>query len=234
VIPIAAFPEPQSGLTGLVTAFGNPSVEAENLLAYEAGFRTQITNNSSFDLACFYNRYSDFQTLEAGVPFVGQLKNQTAPALIIPYYFGNGFELSTYGAEIAYTYIPTHWWQLHLGYTQLQVDVDRGNSTDTINPSFYSGSAPQNQAVFRSQLDLSVNTEFDTTFRYVDALASDQIDSYLEMDTRLSYKLSSKDEISVNGYNLLNNGHEEFASRVIPSPLVQFGRTYYLQYTRNF
>lgn len=233
-IPVAAFPEPTSGLTGLVTAFGNPKVEAENLMAYEAGFRTQIGSNSSLDVTAFYNNYDDFQTLEAGAPYVGFLKNQTAPALIIPYYFGNGFEISTYGAEAAVSYIPFQWWQFHASYAYLQIEVDKGNSTDDLNPSFYSGASPHHQANLRSQFDLNSFTQFDTTFRYVDRLPADKINSYLEMDIHLAFALSENNELSINGFNLLENGHEEFASHVIPAPLVRFERTYYIQFTHNF
>ena len=57
-INFAAYPDPTSLLT-LISIFGNPDLSAEDLLAYELGYRFQPKSSLSFDVATFYNVYKD-------------------------------------------------------------------------------------------------------------------------------------------------------------------------------
>src|SRR6201999_3265906 len=45
------------GTVAAISAFGNPNLKDEGLVAYEAGFRTMITRRVSLDLAAYYNDY---------------------------------------------------------------------------------------------------------------------------------------------------------------------------------
>ena len=40
---------------------GDPKLKAEQLIGYEAGYRTQVNRNLYLDFTAFYNRYSDLQ-----------------------------------------------------------------------------------------------------------------------------------------------------------------------------
>jgi len=60
-INFAAYPDP-TGLLTLISIFGNPDLSAEDLLAYELGYRFQPKSSLSFDVATFYNVYKDLMS----------------------------------------------------------------------------------------------------------------------------------------------------------------------------
>ena len=45
---------------------GNPLYGSEYLIAYEAGYRQQVTDRFAWDLALFYNEYDSFRTSSPG------------------------------------------------------------------------------------------------------------------------------------------------------------------------
>lgn len=234
IIPVSAFPDQETGLTVLPTVFGSDNIESENLFALEMGLRSQLTKTSSIDIALFYNEYGDYQTFETGMPFVGTLRDQTTPAIIAPLIFGNGFEIQTYGFEVASSHELLPWWKVHSAYSFINIDVDTGNSTDTTSENFYSEGSPQQQAVIRSQINIGENIEFDTTLRFVDQIKADNIDAYTELDVRLAYLFDEKNQITLTGFNLLEDNHSEFKSQVFQAPLVRLHRTFFLSYTHWF
>src|ERR1700690_1267868 len=55
---VSSIPSPPNATPlGLVSLFGNPNAESENLIAYELGYRIEATKQLSFDVATFYNQY---------------------------------------------------------------------------------------------------------------------------------------------------------------------------------
>jgi iron complex outermembrane receptor protein len=61
-----------------------------------------------------------------------------------------------------------------------------------------------------SLMNLPMDVELDTTFRYADHIPAFDIGSYHEMDLRLGWKPKGGLELSIAGRNLLDSGHEEF------------------------
>jgi hypothetical protein len=49
---------------------GGPDFDSEDLVAYEAGYRTQPTISSSLSISVFYNVYDDLRTVEASTPVI--------------------------------------------------------------------------------------------------------------------------------------------------------------------
>ena len=52
---------------------GNRSAEAEDLMAYEAGYREQVTEALAWDLAVFFHDYSDVNAFVPQWPAPGKL-----------------------------------------------------------------------------------------------------------------------------------------------------------------
>ena len=52
------------GLPLFVSSYGNPNLQAERLVAYELGYRTQITPRLSFDATVFLNDYDRLVTVD--------------------------------------------------------------------------------------------------------------------------------------------------------------------------
>ena len=96
-IQFAAFPK--DGLTKVLAIFGDRDFQAENVLAYELGYRLGSAKGLSIDVASFYNTYGDLLIRKPGVPF---LQSAVAPPhLVIPTRFSNQMRGETYGLEVA-------------------------------------------------------------------------------------------------------------------------------------
>jgi len=71
------------------------------------------------------------------------------------------------------------------------------------------GRDPEFQWNLISHLALPSNFEFDQMLYYVDALKSQQLQSYFRMDLRLGWRPEKNIEVSLVGQNLLDNRHQE-------------------------
>ena len=190
---------------GRLTVFGNPEMIAEELLAYEIGYRAQPHEHLTFDLALFYNEYENLRSLE-----------RTVPGPVSPSFVGNNFAGETYGGELSATAQAAQPWRLQGGYTFLEMHLHRARgSTDASTEAGTEGSSPQHQFFIRSLLDLGWNIQFDSTLRYVDALPGPDIPSYLALDLRLAWSPRKNLEVAIVGQNLLDDRHPEFAPTFI-------------------
>ena len=90
------------------------------------------------------------------------------------------------------------------------MDVDN-YSPLAIDPGNEEGESPRNQFFLHSSHDLGCNWELDLVGRYTDAIHSQSIiSSYLDLDTRLSWRPSQQFEFAIIGRNLLDRSHREF------------------------
>jgi len=190
---------------GLLTIFGNPEMESEQLLAYEVGYRVQPITAVRLDLTAYYNDYEDLRTVE---PLL--------PGPVSPSRVSNKLSGDAYGTEISATAQVTKQWRLQSSYSYWQADLalDRG-SHDRNTVSIDEGSSPHNQFFVRSILDVGWNVEFDSTLRYVDVLPFPKIPSYVTLDLRLAWSPLKNLEVSIVGQNLLEDHHPEFAPTFI-------------------
>lgn len=173
--------------------------ESETVIAYELGFRTQISRQVGASISTFYNDYDEIRSLEplAGSP--GQLT------------ILNGLQAETYGVELALFWQATDWWRLRGGYTFIEKNVDLNESMD-INQGRGEGNDPHHQFLVHSMLNLPANIQFDSVLRYVDNLnqLGPTVPAYFALDLRLAWQPSKNWEISVVGQNLLDEQHPEF------------------------
>jgi iron complex outermembrane receptor protein len=185
-----------------VRIVGNRALEAEDLVAYELGYRAQPTESFSWDLATFYNNYTDLSgPVAIGAPFF----DPTIPAVIVPQTLDNTLGADSYGAELATTLQMNPDWRLSGAYTLLYIDMHAG-PTD-----FTEGSNPHNQASVRSSWALNPEWDLDLIGRYVDNLPALGISSYVAADARLAWHPSDNFEWAVVGRNLLDDRHAEFS-----------------------
>ena len=170
---------------------GNRGLESEDLLAYEAGIRVQPNDKFWWDLALFYNEYSDLYGRTYGA------LEPVPPPPILPMYTVNAGDGQTYGFELAANYDVTKRWRVYTGYSFLR--------TVKINYA-----DPNNQLYVQSSWDLGCNWQLDGTWRYVDSLLDGAVDSYNVMDVRLAWRPSKHVELALVGRNLLDAEHFEF------------------------
>ncbi|MDF3056416.1 MAG: TonB-dependent receptor, plug [Rariglobus sp.] len=180
---------------------GGPDFESEELIAYELGYRVQVSPRLSLSAAAFYHDYDDLRSLE-----------QAAPPAPTPLVIGNGLEGESYGVELTADYHVTDTWRIQAGYTRLFVDLrPKPGSTDVSGGSNESHDA-SNQFSLRSSLDLPWNLEFDVTLRHVGEISNQDVPSYQEADVRIGWRPKPQLELSVVGQNLLHDHHAEFGS----------------------
>ncbi len=192
----------------VVAVFGSHQFNSEDLLAYELGYRVQVTSTLSLDVATFYNNYSNLRTAEPGAPFV---EGSPAPTdIVIPFVAGNKMSGGTYGVELFADWKVVPKWRLVGSYSYLQMDIHKNADSQDPTPDLPNGSSPRHQWYLRSSVDLPKHFEQDTTLRFVDQLPSLNVPSYYSLDAHLGWRPVSRLELSIGGQNLLNNWHFEF------------------------
>jgi iron complex outermembrane recepter protein len=211
---------------------GDPNLKAEQLIGYEAGYRTEINSNLYVDFTTFYNNYSDLQ----GYGPIGlsepELGNPPTPYIFFLLPYANVIEGHTIGTEIAPNWRITHWWQVRGSYSFLHMSLrDKAGFTDTGSLlSSYLGSSPSSLVDFQSLFNLPKHFELDETYRYTSALPAASVGSYSTADVRLGWHVEFGEseglDFSVVGQNLLQPYHLEFGG-VDPPPTVGIKRTIY-------
>ena len=95
--------------------FGNPRVKAEELRDYEMGYRSELTQTLSLDVATFLSFYHHLQTAEPQTPPV---IIPGSPLIIeIPVLYENQAHAMDYGGELSLTWKASSRWRISPGYS---------------------------------------------------------------------------------------------------------------------
>lgn len=222
------------GTNTFFEAKANPDMLTENLLAYELGWRWQISRNLDLDTALFYNIYDRMQ----GTKFTGNLSasDSSVPGAREAA-VGNYRQVNSYGLEMAANYRVSHDWRLQASYSLNQFDVkyDQNESwfRDPLTEPHFN---PSNSLSLRSLFNLTDEIEFDTWARYVDEIYVDRcvIPDYFTVDVRLGWHPHKDLEFSISGQNLLDNHHPEFSDVLYIPVASQIQRGYLAQVSWRF
>ncbi len=176
--------------------FLGPSfMDAEELIAYEVGYRGRPTANTSLTVTAFFNDYDDLRTVD------------TDPVTIFPIRFANSARGETYGVEVWGTWDVTDRWRLSGGFATLEKDLEPKPGSRDITGIASGGDDPDWHGQIRSRLDITDRIELDVGVRAVDDLAT--VDGYVEADARLGWRVTDDLEVSIAGSNLLHDRHIE-------------------------
>ncbi len=185
---------------------GNDHFDAEDLLAYEIGYRFIPANNFSLDISGFYNDYSHLATNEPQTPYFSNGQ------LIIPVLIDNKAEGETYGVELSSQWQVFESWRLQGTYSWLEMMLRGVGSADN-SADLQERRSPHHQFSLHSYLNLPYNTEFDSHWYYVDNVPGDLAPSYHRLDLRLGWHPLKSVELSFIARNLLDPQHPESSSR---------------------
>lgn len=192
---------------------GNEAMEAEDVLAYELGYRLKATENLSFDLALFYNDYKKLRTVEIRFP---RPVFRPFPHIFVPAEANNGMDATTYGAELVADWQPLDWWHLRGTYSYIEIDADLNPaSIDILSKALAENTTPEQQFYISSQIDLPRNVEFDVSLGYVDRLSPfglppRGVDDYFDLDVRLGWSPTENVTLDVVAHDLLEPSRPEF------------------------
>ena len=191
-------------IPGAISFQGADSYGAEDMIAYELGYRMQPSDSLWWDLATFYNVYDNLQTREFGFPsFSGGIP-------IIPVSADNQMTGESYGLELSVNWRITDWWRLKPSYSFLQIEVDQSRLSTDISSRAIEGSSPHHTASLWSYMDLPRGFELDTGVRYVDALPDLGVSAYVATDVRIGWRANDHVTVSVGGKNLFDDRHAEY------------------------
>lgn len=219
---------------------GNKNFKSETVIAYELGYRTEITPNFSIDSAIFLNQYDSLRVLRTGAVYTEPVGGIPAN-LVQPSILTNNMHGHTYGAEISATWKALDWWRLQASYSYLCSIMYLDNGSDDqlsqINRANAAAGSPRHQGSLRSGLDLGKQIELDLWLRAVDRVNSIDtvsIPGYLTMDARLAWKPNKKLELSLVGQNLFRNHHPEYIPEFINTTASEVPRSVYGKLTWKF
>lgn len=216
----------------------NKDFGSETVTSYELGYRTWPRDDLSLDLSLFLNDYQDVRatTFDAG-DFTPIGVYAGYPLLLVPLngQFLNGVHGQTYGVELSALWHVARDWRLQGVFSHLEFALTDDTGDD--NDRNVEGSAPRDQLALRSRLDIDHAWSWDLQVKYVGPLTSPfpnellpggRIDSYVDLDTRLAWRVRKNLQLTLVGKNLLDGSRMEFSSEA-GSALTMQQRSYHLK-----
>lgn len=218
---------PPSPLPIMAQLQGGGNFGSEKLIAYEMGFRHQLTPQASVDVTGFFNDYSQLRDLNPGQISPG---STLPPHLILPVLVSNNASAYSYGAEVSADWRPIESWRLQGSYSYLNIHTSANALSQQFDAT--TGGAnkanPHHQLSLRSNYDISDRIQLNLWLRYVSGIAFYNIPSYVTMDTKLAWKPVQNVEFFLVGQNLFTQNHREYVSEFIPTTPVQIPRGIYV------
>jgi iron complex outermembrane receptor protein len=190
---------------------GNRSFHAEQVLAFELGYRWQPLPDLSLDLAAFRNRYTGLASLELGTPFTDQATGQ----IILPLRNENLIDGHSTGLEGLAMYSPVAWWRVTVNYSYIDM-ILTPLGEDLNRNHFVEDATPRNQAGVQSYFDLPHEVELYGGLRVLSAIRTlpEIVDGtgdpgYEELDLNAIWRATPHLTVSLMGQSLLHSSHVE-------------------------
>jgi iron complex outermembrane receptor protein len=181
----------------------NHNLESEELIAYELGYRRQLTQSATLDISSFYNDYSNLITYTSS----GLISAPSVLTLgLTPY---NNGKAHSYGGEALIDWRISKTVKLSTSYSLLQMNVEGPSVSGSRTTERQS---PKNQFNIHAFWDVTDKLSFDTSVYYVSSLPAYQVSEYTRLDMHIGYRIADGVELNLVGQNLLDNAHREFLS----------------------
>ena len=234
---IAAAEAPTTPLPLRLEILGSRDMQSEKVIAYEIGYRTEVTNHLSSDISVFYNDYTDLRVLKPGAIYA---EPQGGPPinLVQPFLLSNDMHGYAYGWEASLEWQPLEWWRLKGAYSFEKLFMSlEGTSTDQINKGNASGDTPRQQLSVRSGMELGNGINLDLWLRCVeriDWIDGQSMPGYSTLDARVSWKPTRDLELALTGQNLFHDHRPEFVPEYVNSVPSETVRSFYAKATWRF
>ena len=177
---------------------GDRNFLPEQVTAYELGYRGQIFSRVSLSVSAFENVYENLKDIEP------------APVGFTPLNWANTLEGNVHGVEVWASFQATDWWRLNAGVNVQHVDLNFTPGASKLLGTSQAGDDPHHQASLRSSMNIWDDVTFDADFRYVGALPDPKLPEYVELNSRLGWKISDTLSLALSGFNLLHGHHLEY------------------------
>ncbi|RPI58801.1 MAG: TonB-dependent receptor, partial [Lysobacterales bacterium] len=203
----------REGLPFYVNVLGSDDFVSEEVTAHETGYRLQLNERLSFDVALFANDYDHLQTQElTGFDVVPGPPSHTVLSAML----ANGMEGDTYGGTFAVDWQPLPSWRLRMYYAHLQMDLALEPGSSDQGALNVAGNSPRSQIGARSYLELPGELSVYTGVRYVEELPTQGVPSYTAVDAGIEWQRPGRPlTVSFTVQNLNDARHREFGDAYI-------------------
>jgi len=184
-------------ITRRITLTGSQDFDAEEVIAYEAGYRVRPVPQLLLDVATFVNRYDRLRSTE--LTFTPQ------PLIVLE----NLLNARSSGIEFAGTMQLLAPWRVHGSYSYLHKTLSFDPGSRDVYRGTVEGNDPAYLLSVQSWLDLPRHTAIDALFRRVDARPDPVVPAYSELDVRFGWTVRTGWDLSVVGQNVLHAHHSE-------------------------
>ena len=230
ILPFNQLP-PVFGLPLFASFAGSTDIKAQELLAYELGYRVQPADQWSFQVSAYYNLYDNLVYGDALM--AGTALAPSGNYLVIPTFARTGGSGDTRGMELSAEYRPSESFRLRPAYA-----LFNGDLLNPLEGTFIEiQKDPKHQVSVWAQFNLPNDLEFDVIGRWVSGLRGryQQINGYFGLNMRLAWRPTANWEVALVGQNLANPQHLEYVEdtgiRAAVTPVPRGG---YLQVTYRF
>jgi iron complex outermembrane receptor protein len=184
-------------LQGRPYLIGDSSFQPETLTAYELGARVQPSARASLSVSAYYNVYDDLRSIEPNA------------ATFIPLAWGNGLEGRTWGVEAWGDWQVLSWWRLSPSFNAISEHFYFRPGASGFLGVQQIADDPKYQASIKSSMNLGRAFSLDADLRYVSDLPDPRIPAYFELNARVGWNLTSRLQLAIAGFNLLQARHQE-------------------------
>lgn len=189
---------------------GSQDLDAENLTAYELGYRVSPASGITIDATLFYNKYTDLSIYRNSNNPDITFQPPSTSIWVLPIY--NNGEASLYGGECAVTWQASQDLRLTGSYAFSRMDLE----VDPANDTPYSADEdeiPTHVITLRSSWDVSKNVKWDVTAQYYDKRpVNTKENSYVLLGTTVSWRPTERLEFWITGNNLLEPNVSELST----------------------
>jgi iron complex outermembrane receptor protein len=185
---------------GVVVIAGNPDLESETLLAYEAGYRVQPRSFLDVDVAAFVNDYD-------------RLRTRNLPtSLGEPIRLGNDLRDLSRGIEVSVRVQPVPMARAMVSYAFLTHDLELAPGVLDLGGGRADVADPRHQLQVHGRFDLPRAVELDVYWRRVGELPDPGAPPWSDLTLRGGWRPHADMELSLVGRDLLHRTHREFAN----------------------
>lgn len=204
--------------TDLDLSLGNEDLDAEELTAYELGWRYYPSERFAVDLTGFVNDLDELVTREFLAPYT------SGGILVQPISYENFGSAQAFGLELGLDATLTDAWRIRAAYTSYR----QLNDVDSASNSGFTGQdgfVPKNIANLRSYYDLGNHWELDLGIYFADVISALATPAYLRTDARIGYSPNESWRFSLGVQNACDPSHPEDGGDLVERN-VWFGLTF--------
>jgi iron complex outermembrane receptor protein len=223
-------PGPGVPLPIAIHAIGSHDLDSEHVTAFEFGHRYEPNSHLSFDLALFYNRFTDLRATT-----IGGMDIAFAPVPHVEEHVlaTNNLYGSTRGADFSVRLQPLPTLKLEGSVAAVRTSLHEyipGNPPD-LSIDGLTGSTPKQEYKLRISWDPLPAWSFDVIGRRSDRLPGPQLPAYTGLDARISWHPRDYFEIDLVGRELLDPMHGELSKNFIGPEVRETSRSFFLRLT---